>query len=69
MGMAIRATAARRPTRGGALTTVPDRENTGCAGCADDLDTRVLSLATTVLMTCSLIDYRDRWRTVPAPTR
>ena len=26
-----------------------------------------LSLATTVLMTCRLIDYRDRWGTVPTP--
>ena len=28
-----------------------------------------LSLATTVLMTCRLIDYRDKWGTVPTPIR
>lgn len=28
-----------------------------------------ISLATTVLMTCRLIDYRDRWGTVPTPIR
>lgn len=28
-----------------------------------------LSLATTVLMTCRLMDYRDRWSPPPAPTR
>jgi transposase len=28
-----------------------------------------LSLATTVLMTCRLLDYRDRWSPTPAPLR
>jgi hypothetical protein len=28
-----------------------------------------LSLATTVLMTCHLIDYRDRWNPTPTPIR
>lgn len=28
-----------------------------------------ISLATTVLMTCRLIDYRDRWGAVPTPIR
>ena len=28
-----------------------------------------ISLATSVLMTCRLLDYRDRWGTIPPPIR